>query len=70
MRQLTIREINSLTRDGGNGRNVYLLGSDALGRSRVMRVTRARTRSGKVQVYTLTTGEWITVSPAHSMEVR
>ena len=60
MKQLTVRQINALTRDGGNGRNVYhaYAGSNALAR-----VIKARTIGGVFQLRLLCSSKWITVGP-------
>jgi hypothetical protein len=55
---MTIRQINEMTRDGGKGRNVYVaMVPDGVPN----RVTRARTKAGKMQVRLLWSGEWITI---------
>jgi hypothetical protein len=54
---LTVKQINELTRDGGNGQNVYV----AIQGSQPNRVTRARTRHGRMQVRLLWSGKWFTV---------
>lgn len=56
---MTVRKINAITRDGGNGRNVYV----TVARTGYQhRVTRARTRGGRVQVRLLLTGRWLTLA--------
>jgi hypothetical protein len=57
---MTVRQINELTRDGGNGRNVYVTMVGNPG-SLPNRVTRARTKAGRMQVKLLWSGEWVTV---------
>lgn len=59
--KMTVREINRLTRDGGNGRNVYFNNQ---------RVTRAKTERGDMLVRTLHDGRWYIVCPNDSIEVR
>lgn len=54
---MTVKEINELTWCGGNGRNVYVAMVPA---GTPNRVTRARTRGGKMQVKILG-GDWVTI---------
>ena len=63
-KSLTVREINALTRDGGNGRNVYAhFGSAEHPPMLTRRVTRARTRKGRMEVRLLG-GDWVDASEA------
>lgn len=55
---MTVKQINDLTRDGGNGRNVYVA---MVSGSAPNRVTRARTKAGRMQVKLLWSGEWVTI---------
>jgi hypothetical protein len=63
---LSNREINKLTRDGGNGRNVYLVSPTGA----CYRVTRARTHKGNRQVRDLNSGKWLYVMPSDTFMVR
>ena len=58
---MTVREINRLTRYGGNGRNVY---------HNHHRVTRAKIRGLDMLVRHLDDGRWYVVCSADSLEVR
>lgn len=58
---VTVREINKLTRDGGDGSNVYHNGH---------RVIRARTERGDTLVRHLDDGRWYVVCAGETLEVR
>lgn len=55
---MTVREINQITRDGGNGRNVY-----ATLDGEKVRIVRARMSRGVFQVRTIT-GWWVDAQPS------
>ena len=56
---LTVREINKLTRDGGNGLNVYFYSE---------RITRAKTVKGEMRVLTIS-GAWYIVRATDTFTV-
>lgn len=58
---MSVREINQLTRDGGNGRNPYHNGH---------RVMRAKSQRGQMLVRHLNDGRWYVVCRDDRMEVR
>lgn len=58
--KLSLREINRITRDGGNGRNVY---------HNHCRVTRAKTERGDMLVRHLNDGRWYIVCLTDRLEV-
>jgi hypothetical protein len=58
--RMTVREINRVTRDGGNGLNVYFNNR---------RVTRAKTVGGEMFVKTLLDGRWYAVCEHDSLRV-
>ena len=58
---MTVREINRLTRDGGNGLNVY---------HNHHRVTRAKTWRGEMLVRHLNDGQWYVVCEFDRVEIR
>lgn len=62
---LSNREINKLTRDGGNGRNVYLVSPTGA----TYRITRARTFKGNRQVRCLSSGKWLYIMPSDTFMI-
>ncbi len=65
-KNLTTRQINLLTRDGGNGQNVYLVSAC---QTFTARVIRSRTVKGQQQVRRLTDGKWLNVHPSDTFLV-